>query len=350
MATTPSWPARCTVTRRAALRGLDGVNLRDGARGAGDGAVVFFDEGEGGGGLDVADDGDGGVVGPVVGVVELAEFFDGHVLDVAAPADRGVMVGMADVGGGVDFLFEGADGVVLADLEFVADDGHLGAAVGFAQPEVAHAVGLDGDVGLDVVFSEVGVVVGAVEPGGGVVEGADAFEELVDAVALLAVEVLGALEHEVLEEVGGAGGAGDLVARADAVGDHEGDNGRGVFGEDEHLEAVGVEGVFGDASEGFDGGEAFGGLGGRSVGREEGAGGENAEDGGQGTEETHGKGWCGCDRGRGESFRIKRSNRGYSGRRAGRYKKEGFLRVIRRAANDLPGEAAVGVGRDYERE
>ena len=137
---------------------------------------------------------------------------------------------MGDVGGGGDFLVERLDGIVFADLKFVADDSHLGAAVGFAQPEVAHAVGLDGDVVFEVVLAEVGEVVGAVEPRGSVVNGTDAFEELVNAVALGAVEFRRALEHQVFEQVGRAGDAETFVARADAVGDHEGDHGGGMLG------------------------------------------------------------------------------------------------------------------------
>ena len=161
-------------------------------------------------------------------------------------------------GGGGDLLVEGLLGIVFSDFEFVAHDGHFGAAVLFAEPEVAHAVGFDGDVALEVLVADFGVVIGAVEVGRGVVVAADAFEELVAAGALGAVKGVGAFEHQVLEEVGSAGGAGDLVAGADAVGDHKGDNGCGVLGQEQNGEPVGSESVFGDGADGFDEGEAVG--------------------------------------------------------------------------------------------
>jgi hypothetical protein len=163
---------------------------------------------------------------------------------------------MGLVGGGHHFLDEGLEGRVLAALELVADDGHLGFPLVVVEDEVAHAVGLHADDHVEVLAAEGLVVVGAVEPGGGVVLGAGALEDAVDDLAVGLVVVLRALEHEVLEQVGGAGGAGDLVAGADAVGDHEGHDRGGAVRHEEDLEAVGVEAVFIDAAEGLDVGEA----------------------------------------------------------------------------------------------
>ena len=215
---------------RAGLLRLLGIHLGDGVRGLGEDAVEFLDQAEPFLGFEVADEGDGGVVGPVEGVVECAELLDGDFLDVAAVADGRVVVGVGGEGGLVDFLDEGLEGRVLATLEFVAHDGHLGLAVVVVELEVAHAVGLHLDGHGEVLAAEGLVVVGAVEVGGGVVLGAGALEELVDVVALGAVAVERALEHQVLEQVGGAGGARDLVARADTVGDHEGQHRHGVVG------------------------------------------------------------------------------------------------------------------------
>ena len=81
------------------------------------------------------------------------------------------------------------------------------------------------------------------------------------------MEIGAALEHEMLEQVGGAGGAGDLVARAHAVRDHHGEHGRGVVLEQQHVEVVGGEFVFGDAAGDLDGGETRRGFG-RAAGEE----------------------------------------------------------------------------------
>ena len=52
-------------------------------------------------------------------------------------------------------------------------------------------------------------------------------------------DLLGRLEHQVLEEVGDAGDAPRLVGGADPVPDHVGDDRRAVVGDDHHLHAVG---------------------------------------------------------------------------------------------------------------
>ena len=175
-----------------------------------------------------------------------------------------MMIGMGREGGGVDFLDQRLIGGVFAAFEFVADDRHLGLAVLLAQPEMAHAIGLDGHVAFEVVAGDVGVVVGAVARGGGVVAAADTFEVLVDRVALGAVEFRAALEHQVFEQVGGAGDAEAFVARAHAIGDHEREHRRGVILQQQHAEAVARELVFGDPAERADGLETGGrrGLGG----------------------------------------------------------------------------------------
>ena len=83
-------------------------------------------------------------------------------------------------------------------------------------------------------------------------------EILLDAVAGLVVEVFAALEHHVLEDVRGAGGARDFVARPDAIGHLKRDDRRGVVGLEQHLEPVGIQTVLVDTAERLDVGESGG--------------------------------------------------------------------------------------------
>ena len=126
---------------RALLLGLDGGEFRNRMRRARDGGEVLADGGESGGFGEVAGDGHGAVVRPVERVVEGAEFFHRHVLDVGAPADDRVVVGVGDEGGGPERLVERQHRGVFAVFEFVAHDCHLRGAVFLAQAEVAHVVG-----------------------------------------------------------------------------------------------------------------------------------------------------------------------------------------------------------------
>ena len=80
-------------------------------------------------------------------------------------------------------------------------------------------------------------IIGAVVTGGGVVVGAHALQVAVDAVAAGLVEVLAALEHQVFEQMGAAGAAGDLIARAHPVGHHESQRWAGMLGQQHHLQA-----------------------------------------------------------------------------------------------------------------
>ena len=60
--------------------------------------------------------------------------------------------------------------------------------------------------------------------------------------------MLAALEHQMFEQVGGARGPGDLVARAHVISDLETSNRCGMVGFDQDLQAVGVEPIFVDAA------------------------------------------------------------------------------------------------------
>ncbi len=131
-----------------ALRGdgrrgdVDGRNRRAG----GDGAEVLGEEGFKGGGVEVAGDGEGGVVGGVELLVEVADVVDAGGFDVGVRADDiaviGVLLGKELVHEG---FVSGLVGAALALAALVADDvalvGELGAVEAFHKKP--HAVGLE---------------------------------------------------------------------------------------------------------------------------------------------------------------------------------------------------------------
>ena len=91
------------------LRGLDGgMGLGLGA--GGDLAEVALEDGHDGGGFDVAYDGYDDVGGDVVFFVEGVGFGGCDLADFALPADPGAAVGVGDVGGGEELLDHAAGG------------------------------------------------------------------------------------------------------------------------------------------------------------------------------------------------------------------------------------------------
>ena len=205
----------------------------------------------------IADDRGRGVVRPVEGVVESAELFNRHELDVTAPANGIVMIRMRLERGGPNFLAQRAHGFILAALEFIAHHRHLRAAVFFAKRQVSHALSLDFDEQRQRVSRHGGVVIGAVEPCGRVRLRADAFKNLIVTGAEAAVMFGAALEHQMLQQMRRAGGAGDFVAGADMIRHHEGGHRRRLHREQQHLQSVGIQFVFRDAANGADISEAI---------------------------------------------------------------------------------------------
>ena len=104
------------------------------------------------------------------------------------------------------------------------------------EPQVGHPVGLHVHEGAELLLGDALVIGGHILAGEGVVlpaEPGDDLGELADR------DLVGRLEHQVLEEVGDAGHALGLVGGADLVPDHVGDDGGPVVGDDDHLHAVG---------------------------------------------------------------------------------------------------------------
>ena len=130
-----------------------------------------------------------------------------------------------------------ADGVVVdAQALLLLDDLALGVDRLREELEVAHAFGLELHREADVRGRHRVVVGGDVLGREGVGLAAHLLEQ---AGVLLGRDVLGALEHHVLEHVGDAADADALVLRAHVIEDLHRRDGRLVIGEEEHLEAVG---------------------------------------------------------------------------------------------------------------
>ena len=101
--------------------------------------------------------------------------------------------------------------------------------------EALHPVGLRPEHGLDGVRRDDLEVIGEVEARRTVEDAAVRLHELDE---LELPQILGALEHHVLEEVGEAGPVARLDAETDAVIDRDHGYRRGVVGREDHLEPV----------------------------------------------------------------------------------------------------------------
>ena len=73
-------------------------------------AEGFLDQGQRLGHLKVANDGNRGIVGPVVSVVKLSQLFDRNLFYVAAVPNGAVMIGVGNKCGLVNFLVQGLHG------------------------------------------------------------------------------------------------------------------------------------------------------------------------------------------------------------------------------------------------
>jgi hypothetical protein len=203
-------------------RGFDGDGFDCGT--FGDRSEVFGEKSFELGGVEVAGDGDAGVIGGVELLVKVANVVDAGGFDVGVGADDGGVVGML-VGEEhvVDLLVGEIVGGAFALAALVAHDvalvGELDAIEAFE--EEAHAVAFEPEGKLELIAGDGLEVVGTVEVGGAVDVGCACALEIFE-VGLFA-DMLGAFKHHVLEEVGEAGAAGALVERADVIPEVDGD-------------------------------------------------------------------------------------------------------------------------------
>ena len=198
--------------------------------------------GNDGGGVDIATDGEGGVVGAIPAEEEVLQVGDGDAVEVFDVADGEpgirVAVGVEGLGGDLAGEAVGAVVVVLAAFVFHGAALHFEFLLGDGVEEEAHAVGFEPEHLLELVSWDGLVVVGAVAIGGaveGTAGGGDDLEMLVVA------DVVAALKHHVFEEVGEAGLADFLAGGADVVGDVDMDDGVAVVLVDDEGEAVGQD-------------------------------------------------------------------------------------------------------------
>ena len=148
------------------LRGLDGGH-RLGSWAGGNLAEVPDQQRHGGGGFEVADDGDDDVGGCVELFVEGFGFGGGDLADLALPADGGNAVGVGDVGGGEELLDHAAGGRgVDAHATLFLDDVAL--LVELALDGLADASALHVGPELEAVGGHAPEVLGGVFAGGGV--------------------------------------------------------------------------------------------------------------------------------------------------------------------------------------
>ncbi len=198
------------------------------------------------GGVEVAAEGEHGVVGGVVGAEEVAHVVQGGGVQVVHAPDDGVGVRMV---GGEDHLLQplvpvAVGGVVDALEPLVLHHRALPVQLLLRDggEEGAHPVGLQPERQLQPVRRHGLEVVGAVQPGGAVHHAAHPLD-VRD--VLGPGDVLGPLEHQVLEEVGEPGAPGALVPAPHSVPEVHRHHGIGVVLGKDHPQPVG-EGVLVD--------------------------------------------------------------------------------------------------------
>jgi hypothetical protein len=203
------------------------------------GPEIAFGQGEGGVRVDVPDDGEAGVARDVVPLEERRALVARGRLQVLHHPDRRPAIGVI---GGEEGLGQeppdpavGAVLVVLAILilDHVLLDPEL--LLGERGEEVGHPVRLHRQDQLQVGGGEVGVVVGPVGRGRAVDGRPDALERL----EVVAGEVLRALEHEVLEEVGQPPPVPLLVLGADVIPEVRRNEGDIPLAPEDDVQAVG---------------------------------------------------------------------------------------------------------------
>ncbi|MDT4833465.1 hypothetical protein FQZ97_670730 [compost metagenome] len=206
----------------AVLGRFDGVFGWKAAVGLGQLAQRFLDIGERRLRVEFARHDQHRVVGLVVLVIEGAQLRDVDVFNVGAGADGVLAVAVPLERHGLHLLHQDAEGAVFAAFHFVADHGHFRIQVFLGDQGIDHGVGLPAQVPLEGVGvgGEAGEIVGAVAGGRTVGLQAPA-GEFAHGVA----RGRGALEQHVFQQVGHAGLAVVLVARAHQVGHVDGRGG-----------------------------------------------------------------------------------------------------------------------------
>ena len=187
--------------------------------------------------LHVADDDQGRVVGLVIRVVEALAVGGRDLLEILDGSDRRPVVGMLDVGERAELLDRLADRIVVdAQALLFFDHAAFGVDRRRKQLELAHALRLELQREADVRRRHRVVIRGHVFARERVDVAADLLEQ---ARVFLGRNVLGALEHHVLEHVRDAADADALFLGSDVIEDLHGGDRRLVIGQEQHVQAVG---------------------------------------------------------------------------------------------------------------
>ena len=186
--------------------------------GGGDRAIVRLGQPPHLGGVHVARDHQDRVVGGVIALVERQRRVARQRLDLRAPADHRHAVRVVEVERRRHLLGKQRAGVVVGALAALLQD-HLALGLDrvLRQHQVAHPVGLHRHHRLEPVGGDALEIGGVVARGEGVVLPAVLGDDLGERAF---GDGLGALEHQVLEEMRDAGGALRLIRRADPIPHH----------------------------------------------------------------------------------------------------------------------------------
>ena len=207
----------------------------------GDGAEVFFDQTFGDGGVDVAGDEQHGVARRIVTIEEILQIGLGSRVEIFHRADDFVAVGVADGNKRLQLharhaaqrnVFHPLAALVLDHVALVGE----GFAEGGPIEQKPHARAFQPQPQLKLRCRQGFEVVGPIRAGGSVARRGPGLGQILE-VGVLG-DVLGALEHHVLEQVGEAGLAGDFVLRADLVPNLDVDDGHAVVDVQEDIEPV----------------------------------------------------------------------------------------------------------------
>ena len=184
-----------------------------------------------------------GVVGRVIRRVEGQGIVTVECCDLMHPADDRAAVGVVqELRGRHLFVQEGAGIAVGALAAFFDDDLAFGGHILFGEDQIAHAFCLHLHHQAQTVGGNPLEIGGVIPAGKGVVIAA----LRLDCVGKLTRgQIVGALEHQVFEEMRDAGMAGRLICGTGAIPDHMGDDGGAVIFDHHKLKAI-VEREAGD--------------------------------------------------------------------------------------------------------
>ena len=182
--------------------------------------------------------------------VESLQPFDRHPFNVGTCANHGVSVIVPEKRCREGPLLENSQGIVLPHLMLIPDDRHFAVQILLGNEGIHHSIGFEFQCPLQVVFGSLKClkVVGPVERRGAVWLSSMVLKLLVD------INMIpGALEHEVLQQMGHPGLAVILVARSNHVSDVDRNIGLGGIREKQDAEPV-LQPVFTDS---FDSGHVL---------------------------------------------------------------------------------------------